>query len=178
MAESKIQEREYTIPLRKVWLKAAQYERGRKAIKAIKEFVAKHMKVADRDVNKVKLDVFLNNEIWFRGRRHPPSKVKIKAIKEGDIVKVEFVELPQRVKFHKAKLDRLHKKEDKKETPKMTPKTEEPKTSEASSEKKEEKEKEIAVAELHAKEAKLDAKAQKHLSKKKEESYHRMALKK
>ena len=91
MAEAKSLEREYIIPLRRVWLKAPEYERGRKAIKAIKEFIAKHMKVTDRNLKKVKLDIFLNNEIWFRGKANPPAKVKVKATKINDIVKVEFV---------------------------------------------------------------------------------------
>jgi|SRR3989344_6324610 len=178
MAEAKSLEREYIIPLRRVWLKAPEYERGRKAIKAIKEFIAKHMKVADRDLKKVKLDVFLNNEIWFRGKANPPAKVKVKATKINDIVKVEFVETPQHVKFVKSKLDKFHKKQektDKKEEKPMDKKETKP---EDVQEKTEEKQKEQSVAELHVKEAKLDAKAQKHLTKKKEESYHRMALQK
>ncbi len=174
MAELKLLEREYTIPLRRVWVKAAEYERGRKAIIAIKQFIAKHMKVVDRDISKVKLDVYLNNEIWFRGRRHPPSKVKVRARKEGEIVKVDFVDTPEHVRFHKTKVERMHKKTDVKETKKDLP-TQETKTTE---EKKEEKEKEMSVAEQHEKLAKQDSKIQKHMSKKKEESYHRMALQK
>ncbi len=179
MAEVKSSEREYTIPLRRVWLKAPEYERGRKAIKAIKEFIAKHMKVPDRNIDKVKLDIYLNNELWFRGRRHPPAKVKVRVVKENDLVKVGFAEIPEYVRFSKAKIDKIHKKEKKKEEAKPEKKDEaKVETKPSEEEKKEEKEKEIAVAEQHAKEAKLDAKAQKHLSKKKEESYHRMALKK
>ncbi len=178
MADTKILEREYIIPLRRVWIKAPEYERGRKAIKAIKEFIAKHMKVPDRDIKKVKLDIYFNNELWFRGRRHPPAKVKVKAIKENDIIKVGFVETPQHVKFSKAKAEKRHIKEEKKEE-KPGEKKEEAKIEvKTETEKVEEKEKEQAVVEQHAKEAKLEAKAQKHLTKKKETSYHRMALKK
>src|SRR3990167_3463700 len=121
MAEIKLLEREYVIPLRRVWVKAAQYDRGRKAIIAIKQFIAKHMKVAERDISKVKLDIYLNNEVWFRGRRHPPSKIKVRARKEGDIVKVDFVDMPQHVRFHKTKVERMHKKTDVKETKKDLP---------------------------------------------------------
>src|SRR3989344_9506839 len=96
-------EREYIIPIRKKSLKVVRYERTGRAIKIIKQFIAKHMKVPDRDVSKVKLDVYLNNEIWFRGRAHPPSKIKVKATKIGDIVKVDFVDIPEHVKFAKAK---------------------------------------------------------------------------
>ena len=176
MAEIKqILEREYIIPLRKAWLKAPEYERGRKAIKAIKKFIAKHMKVPEREESKVKLDVYFNNELWFRGRRKPPAKVRVKAVKEGDIVKVGFVEIPAHVKFLKAKVEKRHKTEERPKEEKKEIKVQETKTE---SEKKEEKEKEQSVAEQHAKEAKQEAKAQKHLTKKKETSYHRMALKK
>ena len=166
MAETKTQtvkemqklEREYIIPLRKAWLKVPMYERTGKAIKAIKIFIAKHMKVPDRDTNKVKLDVYFNNEIWFKGRANPPSKIKVKATKEGDIVKVNFVETPKYVRLLKAKHEKMHKEE----------------------QKKDEKEKETAVAEQHMKEAKQENKAQKHIGKidKKKTQPQRMALQK
>jgi len=187
MAETKTQtvkemqklEREYIIPLRKAWLKVPMYERTGKAIKAIKIFIAKHMKVPDRDTNKVKLDVYFNNEIWFKGRANPPSKIKVKATKEGDIVKVNFVETPKYVRLLKAKHEKMHKEEQKKveEKPKEEKKEPQEKTEE---QKKDEKEKETAVAEQHMKEAKQENKAQKHIGKidKKKTQPQRMALQK
>ncbi len=168
-------EREYVIPLRRAVLKAPRYERTSRAIKTIKKFIARHMKVPERDTSKVKLDVFFNNEIWFRGRKNPPAKIKVKATKEGDIVKVDFVEMPEYVRFHKQKLEKRHKPSEKKPE-----KAEEQKPQEEKSEEKkiEEKEKEQAVAEQHIKEAEIQAKVQKHLTKIKEPSFHRMALKK
>lgn len=179
MVEKKsLLEREYIIPLRRAWINVPQYERTRKAIKAIKRFIAKHMKVTDRDVNKVKLDIYFNNELWFRGRRKPPAKIKVKAIKEGDIVKVNFVDTPQYVKFLQSKTEKKHKPAEKK--PKAKPEEKHQKIIEekTESEEKEEKEKEQAVAETRAKEADLQLKAQKHTTAKKEPSFHRMALKK
>ncbi len=174
-------EKEYIIPLRREWLKVPQYERTGRAIKAIKKFIAKHMKIPDRDVKKVKLDVFFNNEIWFRGRKNPPSKIKLKAIKEKDIVRLDFVEIPEHVKFIKQKLEKRNKEADKKpeEKKEEIKKPEEKTLIEKTEEQKiDEKEKEQAVAEQRSKENELQAKAQKHLTKKKETSYHRMALKK
>lgn len=176
--ELKKLEREYVIPLRREWLKVPMYERTGKAIKAIKKFIAKHMKVPERDVNKVKLDVYLNNDIWFKGRTNPPAKVKVKAIKEGDIVKVEFVDIPDHVKFLKAKheklLKRFEKKEEKGEKPAETKeevKTEEQKTNE--------KEKEKSVAESRMKEEKIKTKEQKQVGKVDKKTYpQRMALQK
>lgn len=182
MTETKTQtlEREYTIPLRKALLRVPQYRRSGRAVKAIKQFIAKHMKVADRDVDNVRLDVYFNNEVWFRGRASPPTKVKVKAIKEGDLVRVNFVEVPEHVKFLKAKHARLHKASEKKES--VAPSvSKEGKTEESKSEevKKEEKEKEQAVAEQGIKEAAKAAKAAKHVTKvDKAQHPQRMALKK
>ncbi len=170
-------EREYIIPLRNEWRKVANYRRTGRAVKEIKKFIAKHMKVPERDVNKVKLDIYLNNEIWFRGRKKPPSKLKVRAIKEGDFVKVELAELPDYVKFLKAKHEKKHKPTDK---PVLKEKKQEKKEDDSKTEdsKTAEKEKEKSVAEYNANEAKQDAKDKKHTIKAKEPGYHRMALKK
>ena len=175
--EAKVElEREYVIPLRREWQKVANYRRAGRAAKAIKKFIARHMKVPEHDVEKVKLDVYLNQEIWFRGHTKPPAKIKVKARKEGEIVKVELAEMPSVLKFARAKHEKRHlasKVEKLKEVPK------ERKPEEQTEEKKmEESEKEKAVAESRAKDAKQQAKAQKHLSKVKGESHHRMALQK
>lgn len=169
-------EREYTIPLRNEWRKGANYQRAGKAVKAIKKFIARHMKVPERDVNKVKLDQWLNQEVWFKGKTKPPAKLKVKARKEGEIVYVELAELPVFVKFEKAKHERKHAPSDKpivKEKP-----TEEKPTEKTEEQKKDEKEKEQSVTEFREKEAKQQSKQQKHLTKAKEPGYHRMALKK
>lgn len=176
-------EREYIIPLRKAFLKTARYERTGKAIKEIKKFIARHMKVPERDFSKIKLDVFFNNEIWFRGRKNPPSRVKVKAIKENDIVKVTFASVPEHVKFLKLKVEKRQKKpekKEKKEEVKPEVKTQEPKEEKKEDEekKKDEKEKGKAVAEQRVMQAQQDAKVQKHLTAKKDPGFHRMALKK
>ncbi|MDD2445137.1 MAG: 50S ribosomal protein L31e, partial [Candidatus Nanoarchaeia archaeon] len=89
--EEKIElERVYIVPLRKGFLKVPQYKRAKKAVKTLKEFLAKHMKVENRDLNKVKIDIYLNNEIWFKGIKKPLSKVKVKAKKINGIVYAEL----------------------------------------------------------------------------------------
>src|SRR3989344_713500 len=173
MAETKqITEREYIVPLRRSFLKVQRYNRTSKAIKELKEFIARHMKVPERDLSKIKLDVHLNNELWFKGRKNPPSKIKVKETKDGDVVKVEFVEIPQHLKFLKVRLDKIHKKPDKKE------KKEEVKEEKTDEQKKNEKEKEQSVAEQRTMQAQQDANVQKHLTAKKDPGFHRMALKK
>ncbi len=177
MAETKTLEREYVIPLRRFWLNVQRYNRTSKAIKAIKQYVAKHMKVPDRDIDKVKLDVYFNNELWFRGRTNPPAHVKVKVRKEGELVHVTFVETPQHIVFLKAKHSRRHQKAEKKGIPAPEPKPAvEQKTEEL---KVEEKEKEKAVAEHNIALADKAAKEQKHVTKaEKAQHPQRMALKK
>ena len=173
-------EREYIIPLRRAWINVPKYKRARKAVLTIKNFVAKHMKVKDRDIEKVKLDIYLNNDIWFKGRSKPPSKIKVKVIKEGDIVLVRFAETPQYVKFLKLKHLKIHKKpEEKKKETKVEEKKEEHKPETKTEEQKvDEKEKGKAVEQQNIKQAEQQVKAQKHTTKSKEEHIHRMALKK
>jgi large subunit ribosomal protein L31e len=182
--QTKTVEREYIIPLRADWRKVANYRRTGRAVKAIKAFIARHMKVPERDTSKVKLDKYLNQEIWFRGKTKPPAKIKVKAIKEGDIVKVELAELPEVHAFHKSKHAKRHMPSTTPKAPATTPEEKkEAKEGEKESEpgvknKEAEKEKEKAVAEVKQLEAKAQAKAQAKATSVKEPGHHRKALKK
>jgi large subunit ribosomal protein L31e len=180
--ENKILEREYVIPLRREWLKVEEYRRAGRAAKAIKKFIAKHMKVTDRNTDNVKLDMYLNNELWFRGKRHPPSKIKVRARKEGEIVKVEFVETPQYVKFIKAKHEKTHQLEEKKpekaeaKEAVVEKKAEEKTEEEKKEEKTAEVEKEKAGEEKQLQEAKQEKKTAKHALKEKRTEIHRTSM--
>lgn len=134
-------ERTYTIPLRKEWLKAPKYKRAKKAIKAIKEFLAKHMKVENRDLDKIKIDSWINRAIWLRGIKNPPHKITVKAIKDSEgIVKTEFVGLPPKFKVEEKKLKKKIEKAKKREEEKAKERKEkEEKKEEEEKEKKEEK---------------------------------------
>lgn len=99
-------EREYTIPLRERCRSAVSYKKAPKAIKTIKEFLAKHMKVENRDLNKVKLDKFVNEAVWARGIKKPLHKIKIKAIKEDGVVSVELAEISKKFEDKKTREER------------------------------------------------------------------------
>ena len=176
MAET-TNEKEYIIPLRREWLKVPRYRRAGRAIKAIKEYIAKHMKVPDRNVANVKIDMHFNQEIWFRGRRSPPHKIKVKAIKDGDLVRVELADLSEHAKFAKAKHEKRHKEAEAEEKKKPA-EPEKPVEEKTEEEKKEEEEKAKSAEEQHTKEAEMQAKAQKHIIKVKEPKIQRKALKK
>jgi len=147
MAEKEKLEREYVIPLRNKWKRVPRYKRANKAIKAIKEFLAKHMKIRDRDLKKIKIDTYLNEEIWFRGIKKPPARIKIKAVKEGDIVKAELYEFSEKLKFKKAREDKREKKAVEGIKPKEIPPvaTEKPAESKEEDVKKEDSDKEKPV---------------------------------
>ncbi|MEK6936360.1 MAG: hypothetical protein AABW67_06235 [Nanoarchaeota archaeon] len=169
-----ILEREYIIPLRREWLKVPEYKRANKAIKAIKEFLVKHMKVYDRDLRKIKIEQILNNEIRFRGMRKPQSKIKILAKKyDNDTVRVELVDVPAHVKFARLREEKANEaiEKNKKENPK-----EEIKPEEKKEETNEAKEKEQASKEEGLKLAKEQAKEMKHVSKDKNIRIQRKAL--
>lgn len=186
-----ILEREYIVPLRREWLKVPTYKRANKAVKALKEFIVRHMKVYDRDLRKARIDIYLNNEIRFRGMRYPPAKIRVKAIKyENGEVLVKLVELPKHIEFEIARnarretesLKKLSEKnteqrETEKEAGKMA--KEQAKNENPNEEKKEAKEKtessKIATEQLE----KQQAKTAKHTAGvKKEPIIQRKSLKK
>lgn len=174
-------EREYVIPLRPEWRKVSRYKRANKAVKAVKEFLARHMKIRDRDLNKIKVDKLLNEAIWSRGIKNPVTKVKVKAIKEGDIVRVELAELTGNMKFKKARAEKRDQKarevvESKKSAMEKLKEvasgkggkaeTSATETATEEAEKKvEEKEKEAAAVEAEKKIEKEISKAEKHTTK-------------
>lgn len=155
-------EREYVIPLRKKFKHVPRYKKTNKAVKTIKEFLARHMKIYDRDLNKIKIDKYLNEFLWFRGIRKPPAKVKVKVVKEDDIVNVELLEMPEKLKFKKAREEKRDKKakeqiEKKKKLIQRPEKEEKPEE-----EKKKEDEKKAALAEANKEQAEQAAKQAKH----------------
>ena len=154
-------EREYVIPLRRECNKVVKHRRANKAVKAIKEFIVRHMKIRDRDLNKVKIDRFLNEEVWFRGIKKPASRIKVKAIKEGGIVRVELAELPQSLKFKKAREDKRDKKA---EGTKKVVEKKEPKEEKSEEKVEEEKEKVKSVMEAGKEMEKAAAKQAKHMT--------------
>ena len=169
-------EREYNVPLREVWRKKTSYKRTRKAVMELKAFIAKHMKVPGHDIEKVKLDVYLNNEMWSRGSSKPPAFIKVKARKDGELVHVTLAKAPEYVVFAKSKHMRRHVKSDKKEV--KSEKKEEKSEEKTVEDKKVESEKEQSVAVANEKLAEQQAKAQKHTSTIKTPKINRMAMKK
>ena len=161
-----ILEREYVVPMRRGWTKVPIYLRANKAVKTLKEFIAQHMKIYDRDLRKVNVDILLNNEIRFRGKSKPLGKIKVKAIKydDGEVV-VKLFQLPKHLEFQVAREARIAAEQLKEQT--AAPKKEEkPAKAEES---KDTKEKETSSKLAEEAIDKAAAKTAKHTSKTKAE---------
>ena len=180
--ETKIEkiEREYIIPLREKSRPVPRYKKTPKAVKTIKEFLVRHMKIRDRDLKKIKIDPFLNEVLWFRGIKRHPHKIKVKVTKKGEIVEVFEVDLPKQIEFKKKRLAKrettaqelaekkktlMQKAKEQMQGQPKAEKTEEEVKEESKKEaekKEQEKEKQKSVGEVAGKEAKSKAKETKH----------------
>lgn len=92
-------ERQYTIPLRKEFSKAPRYKRTNKAVKAIRQFLEKHVKS-----DNVKIGKYLNTEVWKHGIKNPPPRIKVNVKKYSDgKAMAELVGAPEKVEPKEAK---------------------------------------------------------------------------
>ena len=139
-------ERVHTINLGKVLL-SPDNQRAKRAINMVKEYAARHMKTEE-----IKIEESLSHQIWKRGIRHPPRKIRVMMTKtdEGFVLVSPYEEEIEETKPTPEK-----KTPEVKETPeietkevettkevKEKPKVEEPKAKESKSKPKETKTKE------------------------------------
>lgn len=83
-------ERVYNVPLRREYMKAPRHKRTPKAIRALRAFLAKHMKS-----DNIILGNQLNQLIWRDGIKNPPHHVKLTAVKDDTgKVTAELVGVP------------------------------------------------------------------------------------
>ncbi|USZ66677.1 50S ribosomal protein L31e [Halorussus salilacus] len=92
MSASDFEERVITVPLRDVKAEA-KHKRADKAMSLIRDHLAQHFKV---DGDEVRLDPSINEAVWSRGRKKPPSKLRVRAARfeeEGEtVVEAEHAE--------------------------------------------------------------------------------------
>ena len=109
-------EKFYTVPLGEAF-EYVRTKRVRRAVKLMREFVARHGKVPAGDV---RLSEALNMLLWARGIQKPPRKVKVKIVKEAGIAKAylhdEKIAKPEAKKEQKAEAKTEVKGETKPET--------------------------------------------------------------
>ena len=73
-------ERVITVPLKATKM-APRSRRAKRAVKEVREFIARHMKAEE---DKVWIDTKLNEKLWERGIQNPPSRISVKATKFDD----------------------------------------------------------------------------------------------
>ncbi|MFQ3294982.1 MAG: large subunit ribosomal protein L31e [Halobacteriales archaeon] len=92
MSAGDFEERVITVPLRKTKAEA-KHKRADKAMTLIREHLAQHFSVEEENV---RLDPSINEAVWSRGRKKPPSKLRVRAARfdeEGEqIVEAEHAE--------------------------------------------------------------------------------------
>ena len=89
MAEEEELERIFTIPLRAT-KQVPVPKRANHAVRSIKKYIAKHMK---GELSNVWLDEPVNRKLWSKGKNHPPSSIRVKAVKfEDDLIEVTLPE--------------------------------------------------------------------------------------
>lgn len=124
-------ERVYTINLGKVWL-SPDNQRAKRAINMIKEFAEHHMKT-----EQIKIDQELSQQVWKRGIRSPPRKIRVKMSKteDGYVMVSPYEdesakpkeEKPKKSEKKEAKESAAPEVEEKAEAPKAETKAEKPK---------------------------------------------------
>jgi large subunit ribosomal protein L31e len=86
--EEIIDERIYTVPLRKAYWTGSRLRRSNRAVRVLREFVERHMKPEE-----LLIQPEVNDRIWARGIQKPPRRVRIRATKNSDnLVRVYLAE--------------------------------------------------------------------------------------
>jgi large subunit ribosomal protein L31e len=74
--------RVYNVNLGKAW-NTPRYKRTDRVLNIIREFAKRHMKA-----EKVKIEQDLNRSLWYRGKTNPPRTVRVRMVREDDVVTV------------------------------------------------------------------------------------------
>jgi large subunit ribosomal protein L31e len=124
-------ERSYNIPLRREWLNAPKWKRTKKAAKAAREFLQRHMKS-----DNVKIGKYLNEAIWKHGGKNPPHHIKVDVTKDSEgAVKAELAGAPKAEVPEKPKEEKAEPKKEEKAKPEEKKPAEKPKEKPSEAEK-------------------------------------------
>ncbi len=85
--EEIVEERLYTIPLRRAWIGTIR-KRTPRALRILRKFIKKNMKTEN-----VLIDSGVNERLWSRGIEKPPRKIRIRALRyRDDVVRVQLID--------------------------------------------------------------------------------------
>jgi large subunit ribosomal protein L31e len=86
--EEIIDERIYTVPLRRAYWTGSRLRRSNRAVRILQKFVERHMKPEE-----LLIQPEVNERIWNRGIQKPPRRIRIRATKNADnLVRVYLAE--------------------------------------------------------------------------------------
>ncbi|NHI83443.1 MAG: 50S ribosomal protein L31e [Candidatus Thorarchaeota archaeon] len=86
--EEIVDERIYTVPLRKAYWTGSRLRRANRSVRIVRQFVERHMKPEE-----IVLQSEVNERIWSRGIQKPPRRIRIRATKNSDnLVRVYLAE--------------------------------------------------------------------------------------
>ena len=86
--EEIIDERIYTVPLRKAYWTGSRLRRANRAVRILQKFVTRHMKPEE-----LLIQPEVNELIWSRGIQKPPRRIRIRATKNDEnLVRVYLAE--------------------------------------------------------------------------------------
>jgi large subunit ribosomal protein L31e len=86
--EEIIDERIYTVPLRKAYWTGSRPKRANRSVRILREFVERHMKPEE-----LMIQPEVNEKIWARGIQKPPRRLRIRATKNADnLVRIYLAE--------------------------------------------------------------------------------------
>jgi len=97
LEEEIVEEKFYTIPLGRAWI-SPRKKRAPKAMRIIKGFVRKHMKLRTEVEGEEEAEILVisnevNEKIWSRGIEKPPRKIRVRAVKDKEgVITVHLAE--------------------------------------------------------------------------------------
>jgi len=85
--EEIVEERVYTIPLSRAWISPPK-KRAPRAIRIIKGFITKHMKIkteaTEEEAERLVISNEVNEKIWSSGIKNPPRNIRVRAVKDKE----------------------------------------------------------------------------------------------
>ena len=85
--EEIVEERIYTVPLGRAWISPPK-KRAPRAIRIIRGFIIKHMKIkidaVEEEAERLVISNEVNEKIWTSGIKNPPRKIRVRAVKNKE----------------------------------------------------------------------------------------------
>jgi len=87
--EEIVEERIYTIPLRRAWI-APRKKRTPRAMRLVRSYIQRHMKVEpevkgeEEEEGRLVISNEVNERLWTRGIEKPPRNIRVRAVKDKE----------------------------------------------------------------------------------------------